>query len=215
MKKIGNYMNKIESPVNSHAPLNLSMPPLVGSSKKRSSPKEEENKTKKTRTVDTETAYLRDLRDKKALIDHIVNTIALQENVWHNSPLDVFTGQAIPVTPLSDYIYTVAYYTNTPKEVLVLATQYLCETKSGEPESLVLSAYNIHRLFLTAMRLATKFHQDTLCSQKEHADVGGVPLQELNEMELLLFNHKSMNFFISHVDYDRFYKKLTQQGPEP
>ena len=47
----------------------------------------------------------------------------------------------------------------------------------------VLSMHNIHRLLLTSCLLSIKFNEDVNVNSKYYAEVAGIPVQDLNNLE--------------------------------
>ncbi|EGF83242.1 hypothetical protein BATDEDRAFT_21775 [Batrachochytrium dendrobatidis JAM81] len=61
--------------------------------------------------------------------------------------------------------------------------------------SIVINSYNIHRLLITGVMVAVKFLSDVFYTNSHIAKVGGLPVQELNrlEIEFLLYNEFNLN----------------------
>ena len=47
-----------------------------------------------------------------------------------------------------------------------------------------MNSYNIHRLLISAVTVSTKFFSDFFYSNARYARVGGIPLQEINKLEI-------------------------------
>ena len=75
--------------------------------------------------------------------------------------------------------------------------------------SLLLTSLNVHRIIITAVMLAAKFFDDQYFNNAYYAKVGGVPLGEVNALELdFLF---SINFSL-HTPTDVFEKYYAELG---
>ncbi|KIO17038.1 hypothetical protein M407DRAFT_177281 [Tulasnella calospora MUT 4182] len=64
------------------------------------------------------------------------------------------------------------------------------EASSSTAAPLVIDSYNIHRLIIAGVTVASKFFSDVFYTNSRYAKVGGLPTQELNKLELqfLLLN---------------------------
>ncbi|VEU24088.1 DEKNAAC105126 [Brettanomyces naardenensis] len=66
---------------------------------------------------------------------------------------------------------------------------------SLHPQVFVIDSYNIHRLIISGITVASKFFSDVFYKNSRYAKVGGLPLEELNHLEiqfLLLLDFKLM-----------------------
>ncbi|KAK5076111.1 cyclin-like protein interacting with PHO85 [Lithohypha guttulata] len=64
------------------------------------------------------------------------------------------------------------------------------EDDTDSPQFFVVDSYNIHRLVIAGVTCASKFFSDVFYTNSRYAKVGGLPLAELNNLELqfLLLN---------------------------
>lgn len=58
------------------------------------------------------------------------------------------------------------------------------------PRPFAIDSYNIHRLLIAGVTVASKFFSDVFYTNSRYAKVGGLPQSELNQLELqfLLLN---------------------------
>jgi hypothetical protein len=66
----------------------------------------------------------------------------------------------------------------------------------------------IHRLLITSLLLAIKGHSDVLYNNKYYAQVGGIPLQELNLMEATMLEMVEFEVVVSAGEYGAFLERL-------
>eukprot|EP00826_Nyctotherus_ovalis_P044671 TRINITY_DN4840_c0_g1_i3.p2 TRINITY_DN4840_c0_g1~~TRINITY_DN4840_c0_g1_i3.p2 ORF type:complete len:112 (-),score=28.67 TRINITY_DN4840_c0_g1_i3:20-355(-) len=71
-----------------------------------------------------------------------------------------------------------------------------------------LTAHEVHRLFLTASTLALKFHCDDYFVNSYYAAVGGVSLEELNELEKDFIETIGYELYVEKNVYKRYEKAL-------
>ncbi|GME79798.1 unnamed protein product [Ambrosiozyma monospora] len=55
---------------------------------------------------------------------------------------------------------------------------------NNKQQSFVMDSYNIHRLIISGITVASKFFSDVFYKNSRYAKVGGLPLDELNHLEL-------------------------------
>lgn len=84
---------------------------------------------------------------------------------------------------LSAFARRLAAFLDADEEIWVAARIYLTRYSKAAPEGAV-SDVTVHKLLLVALVLAEKYHDDLHCTNAFYASIGGVTLQELNELEL-------------------------------
>lgn len=77
-------------------------------------------------------------------------------------------------------------YTKYTPECLIIAVIYIDKYNLTVPD-FNLSWYNIHRLLLTCIMLAVKFHNDVYFDNRSFEKGGGVGVQQLFTFELEIF----------------------------
>ena len=110
-----------------------------------------------------------------------------------------------PLCP-SRYIERIMRYTMCSPSCLIVAIVYLQRLKDiaqqrGEGP-LLLTSFNLQRMFLTALMIAHKFLDEPFCSNKMWGLVGEVPLQELNSLELAMLSSLGWRVNVSRSEYD-------------
>ncbi|PFH32443.1 hypothetical protein BESB_017610 [Besnoitia besnoiti] len=97
--------------------------------------------------------------------------------------ITVFHSSAEPSIGIGDYIERLARFFRCSNECFVLALIYidrLVRRRAG----FTLNKLNVHRLFITALTVASKFFDDIYYSNSFYAKVGGLSLKELNRLEV-------------------------------
>lgn len=123
-----------------------------------------------------------------------------------------FHGTNVPGISLHAYLTRVLKYCPVTNEVFLSLLVYFdriakrannlrkkkkdTEVEGEEPEQLfVMDSYNIHRLIILGITVSSKFFSDIFYKNLRYAKVGGLPLEELNYLELqflLLLDFKLM-----------------------
>ncbi|QSL64069.1 hypothetical protein MERGE_000224 [Pneumocystis wakefieldiae] len=114
-----------------------------------------------------------------------------------------FHARNIPSISIYAYLVRILKYCPATNEVFLSLLVYfdrmsrqsnsrLCKLSSkNEPAPIfVIDSYNIHRLIIAGITVASKFFSDIFYTNSRYAKVGGLPLSELNHLELqfLLMN---------------------------
>ncbi|KAJ2156117.1 cyclin-like protein interacting with PHO85, partial [Coemansia sp. RSA 552] len=97
-----------------------------------------------------------------------------------------FHSRAIPSISIHDYLERVAKFVCLDNDSLLAVVVYLDRISRAQIHrpSLALSPFNIHRLVITAIVVAHKFNSDIFFNNARYSKVGGIPLGEMNQLEL-------------------------------
>lgn len=96
--------------------------------------------------------------------------------------LTPFHSKFPPNVSVHNYLARICKYTGCSSGCLVMALLYIDRLIKRRP-LVVVSRLSCHRLILTSIVLAVKFHDDTYYSNAFYAKVGGVQLKEFNSLE--------------------------------
>ncbi|GME65087.1 cyclin-dependent protein kinase complex component [Neofusicoccum parvum] len=106
-----------------------------------------------------------------------------------------FHGKNVPTISILSYLTRIHKYCPTTYEVFLSLLVYFDRmTEHCDPYNLsqffVVDSFNIHRLVIAGVTCASKFFSDIFYTNSRYAKVGGLPLVELNHLELqfLLLN---------------------------
>ena len=102
-----------------------------------------------------------------------------------------FHGLEVPKILLLDYLRRIEKYAFCSRSCFVIALVYL-ERLAAVNSAYRLTPLNVHRLYLTALLIAIKFHEDVFYDNAHFAKVGGIVTSELNSMEV---------HFLTALDY--------------
>ncbi|KAI9476683.1 cyclin-domain-containing protein [Coemansia mojavensis] len=97
-----------------------------------------------------------------------------------------FHSRTVPSIPIHDYLERVAKFVCLENDSLLAVLVYLDRITRAQLHrpALAPSPYNIHRMAITAITIAHKFNSDIFFNNARYSKVGGVPLAELNQLEL-------------------------------
>lgn len=74
--------------------------------------------------------------------------------------------------------------------------------------SFVIDSYNIHRLVIAGVTVASKFFSDVFYTNSRYAKVGGLPLAELNQLELQFLLLNDFRLVIPGDEMQRYAEQL-------
>lgn len=95
----------------------------------------------------------------------------------------MFRAAKIPNIRLGDYLQRIFQYALASKSCYVAALIYL-QRLANKNSSFRINSFTAHRLIITSVVLAVKFHEDEYYTNDFYARVGGVTNQEFNTLEI-------------------------------
>ncbi|ORY27494.1 cyclin-domain-containing protein [Naematelia encephala] len=127
---------------------------------------------------------------------------ASKASLDHPSALLAFHARHIPSISIEAYLLRILKYCPTTNEVFLGLLVYFDRmSRLGTPSGIggvavgvrkgfAIDSYNVHRLVIAGVTVASKFFSDVFYTNSRYAKVGGLPPNELNALELqfLLLN---------------------------
>ncbi|KAJ3915943.1 cyclin-domain-containing protein, partial [Lentinula edodes] len=119
-----------------------------------------------------------------------------------------FHARNIPTISLESYLLRILKYCPTTNEVFLSLLVYFDRmtklTSEATGRSFVIDSYNIHRLVIAGVTVASKFFSDVFYTNSRYAKVGGLPLAELNQLELQFLLLNNFNLVIPKDEMQRY-----------
>lgn len=112
-------------------------------------------------------------------------------------PLIKFASKLKPPIAVQDFVLRCCKFGQFSEETLIAAV--ILMSRVGPLPDI----YTIHRLFGVSLMVACKLYEDIFWNNKVWARIIGVPLSELNRMEVDFLVLIKMRLFIDHHEYDR------------
>jgi hypothetical protein len=140
-------------------------------------------------------------------VSEILTEISNQNSNVEFNPDDPFSTKSPSKVTLQYFFGRIKKYTKIEKSTLIIILIYadrMCTT-SG----IILNPHNIHRIILGCLLLAIKYNEDLYFTNEQYAKVGGVSVQELNELELYSIQLLNFNLFISEDIYEKYIQYIT------
>ncbi|KAJ3368512.1 pre-mRNA-splicing factor syf1 [Allomyces arbusculus] len=118
-----------------------------------------------------------------------------------------FHTRALPPISVHAYLVRVLKYAPCPSLVFVAVLVYLDRMARARVPFIVCSS-NVHRLLITAVMVATKFHSDVFYTNAHYAKVGGVSVAELNQLELEFLFMNEFNLMVPPEELQHYADRL-------
>ncbi|KZT12654.1 cyclin-domain-containing protein [Laetiporus sulphureus 93-53] len=146
-------------------------------------------------------------------------TTASRQSLSTTSSL-AFHARNVPTIALEGYLNRIHKYCPASNEVFVSLLVYLDRmtrlAREACGKTFPIDMYNIHRLIIAGVTVASKFFSDVFYTNSRYAKVGGLPLAELNQLELqfLLLNDFRLTISCEEMDYYMQMVDLQSKIPE-
>ena len=147
---------------------------------------------------------------EKQIIKSIAQNLKeiIKENIRNNQMKyikhDIFYISRQPPISLEDYINRI--FKNTKMNISSLIISIIYIDRFSELNGYILSLKNIHRILLTACLLSIKFNEDVNVNTKYYANVAGIPVQDLNNLEFYLIVKLKFSLFVDYDTYQKYYE---------
>lgn len=115
---------------------------------------------------------------------------------------NIFMAQYPPSVKITDYLERLAKYTKLENSTLIIMLIYL--DRIADEFSNELTYKNIHRLVFSAVIAAIKYNEDDYYSNEFYAKVGGIKLNEANDLEEAFCVGMEFAFFVSIELFERY-----------
>jgi hypothetical protein len=116
----------------------------------------------------------------------------------------IFDSKIVPNISISDYIQRIIKFSSCSMETIILACIYIDYLS----HRINLTEFNIHRVILTSIVIASKFHEDKCAKNSVMAKIGGITAHDLMEMEISFLDLIQFDLNISREIYDKYSKVL-------
>ncbi len=122
----------------------------------------------------------------------------------------LFGRGSVSIRP-EDYLVRMKRYFGCPSSTCyVLALLYI-ERIIQKYGAVIFNRISFHRLFLSALTVASKFVEDKFATNVYYSEVGGVSPQELRKLEGCFLCIIEFNIFVSEEEYTSFVSKLKNE----
>jgi hypothetical protein len=115
-----------------------------------------------------------------------------------------FHSVRAPSMSIIAYLERIKKYFYSSDECFVIALVYIDRIGKMSP-SMTLCELNVHRLVVTAVMVAAKFHDDIYYSNKYYGKVAGLGIKEMNALEATMLKMLDFKVFVSPEEYQLYH----------
>eukprot|EP01064_Diplonema_japonicum_P032933 TRINITY_DN633_c0_g2_i1.p1 TRINITY_DN633_c0_g2~~TRINITY_DN633_c0_g2_i1.p1 ORF type:complete len:175 (+),score=55.27 TRINITY_DN633_c0_g2_i1:60-527(+) len=134
----------------------------------------------------------------EAIASMLTKLAEANDEKYADSEPSYYDAMEVPQVTVLDMLKRWARYSYSPNEVLVLAAVYV---DRAVEEGVRVTSLSVHRVLLSALVVATKYHCDQVYNNMHYAKVGGVSPKELNRLETAFITDLQWTL---HVDPETF-----------
>ncbi|KAI8047051.1 cyclin PHO80-like protein, partial [Gilbertella persicaria] len=116
-----------------------------------------------------------------------------------------FHARSIPSISIYAYLTRILKYCPCANECFLAVLVYF------DRISLRIDSYNIHRLLISGVMVASKLYSDVFFTNTRYAKVGGLPVVELNMLELEFIAMNQFSLFVSVEELQHYGDQLLSQ----
>ncbi|ORZ18686.1 cyclin-domain-containing protein, partial [Absidia repens] len=126
----------------------------------------------------------------------------------NNSTFTLFHARSIPSIDIYSYLSRILKYCPCANECFLSLLVYFDRMSknalaiTGQP--FTIDSFNIHRLIISGVMVSSKFFSDIFYTNTRYAKVGGLPVSELNRLELEFLQLNEYNILVSISELQRY-----------
>ena len=124
-------------------------------------------------------------------------------------PISVFDREKPIFMTIKDYVDRIDKYIKPDENVYVAALIYIDKLIAKNPRILI-TVNNVYELIITSVMIAEKFNTDDYMTNNDYAIVGGLDIEELNELERNFLTKIDFELYINSDRYNDYKKKLIE-----
>lgn len=121
----------------------------------------------------------------------------------------LFHSSRIPNVSVRDYYKRIAKYSQCSPEAFMYSFVFLRRYHSITRRPVILR--NVHRLAIVSVMVAAKIHDDIFFSNNYYASIGGLPNNELNDLELEFLKTLGYGTWVSVAEFSSTLDYLIEQ----
>ena len=118
----------------------------------------------------------------------------------------LFTSKKIPNISIGDYLTRIKKFTLINDSTLIICLIYL--DRYLKMNKIILTEFNVHRMFFSSLLLAIKYNEDNFYTNKFYSNVSGLKCSELNKLELKFVTEIKFDLFVDKNLYEKYKNNL-------
>ncbi|KAM9992952.1 hypothetical protein ACTFIY_010390 [Dictyostelium cf. discoideum] len=136
----------------------------------------------------------------------IGDNILLKAGTQYHSNLFVSPTSEVPKISITEYLTRLVKFSPCSKECFIMIIVYIDRIISKT--NFIINSFNIHRLLITAIMVASKYIDDIFYNNEYYSHIGGVTRDELNRLEISFLNLLQFDLSCPLPDYLDYFSKL-------
>jgi len=124
----------------------------------------------------------------------------------------MFQSRTYPRMPIQAYFHRIAKYSQCSNETMLLAMLYIFRLMATHA-NFVINLMTLHRVLISAVRVASKFMDDGYMNNAWYAKVGGIPLKEINALEVEFLYLVGFHLHATVDEYNDIYARMITNNP--
>jgi hypothetical protein len=112
----------------------------------------------------------------------------------------IFDNESIPKISIKEYLIRIMKYCKINKSTIVIALVYIDRL----PSDFFISMYNIHKVILSSILVASKINEDKIHTNYYFAKVGGINLFEMNLLEIDFLKLLEYNLLVDSAAFIQY-----------
>lgn len=118
----------------------------------------------------------------------------------NSTEIDIFNSKVIPNISILDYLNRIIDYSDIEENTLILGLIYIDKIA----KKITITKYNIHTILISCIIIAIKYYEDEIYSNSFYAQIAGIKVEELLQLELKISILLDFKFFISDIIFEQF-----------
>ncbi|BFZ57796.1 cyclin-like protein interacting with PHO85 [Savitreella phatthalungensis] len=124
------------------------------------------------------------------------------------SPLLAFHARNIPSISIQAYLMRILKYCPMSSDIFLCLLVYFDRLSRASTTHFAVDSFNVHRLVIAGIVVASKFCSDVFYTNSRYAKVGGLPLAELNHLEFQFLLMNDFRLLVPLEDLQRYADQL-------
>ena len=195
---------------------------MINNDKKNEEVQNLQNKEDKLENTNENEIYkIMDLLTMDEVISYISNDLVfiLIENrgkakVKVDDVDDPLYSNRVPIIKIEDYLKRLVQYSKMEISTLILTFIYI--KRFIDKENFIILFNNIFRLIISCSILAIKFNENRTFKNTIYAKIGGLSVEELNNLEYNVFNRLNFQLHVTDKEFSNIifliYKEYSQNN---
>lgn len=147
------------------------------------------------------------------VVARILNDVSQINEKRPRTAFTKFDSSVVPAITAVDYLRRIAKHSHCSPTCFIFALIYI-DKLQRQPKYAV-TRINVHRLLITSVLVAAKFHDDRYYDNARWAQIGGITLAELNNLELEFLFAMGFDMGVSVEEHDRYAREVCRHAFAP